>query len=135
MARSIEGRLPFLDHHVVEFMRKVPLNLKIKNMTEKYLLRQAAKPFLPAKIYQRQKYPFFATPVLLLGKGDLYDLLQTTLRGPLLSGQGVYDRNKIIALLDSVPKMNIQEKMTWDPILMQILSICLLQQQFKIRSR
>ncbi|MBN9288246.1 MAG: asparagine synthase (glutamine-hydrolyzing) [Gammaproteobacteria bacterium 39-13] len=135
MAHSIEGRLPFLDHHVVEFMRKVPLNLKIKNMTEKYLLRQAAKPFLPAKIYQRQKYPFFATPVLLLGKGDLYDLLQTTLRGPLLTGQGVYDRNKIIALLDSIPKMNIQEKMTWDPILMQILSICLLQQQFKIRSR
>ena len=45
MAHSIEGRLPFLDHKVVELVCNMPVALKIRGLTEKYVLR-AAKPFI-----------------------------------------------------------------------------------------
>ena len=43
MAHSIEGRVPFLDHHVVEVIRSQPVAQKIRGMTEKYVLREAAR--------------------------------------------------------------------------------------------
>ncbi len=44
MAHSVEGRLPFLDHHVVEEAARMPVAMKIHGMTEKYVLREAARP-------------------------------------------------------------------------------------------
>ena len=43
MAHSIEGRVPFMDHHVAEYLRTIPVALKIRGMTEKYILREAMK--------------------------------------------------------------------------------------------
>ena len=43
MAHSIEGRVPFLDHHVVEVLRSQPVNQKIRGMTEKHVLREAVR--------------------------------------------------------------------------------------------
>ena len=63
MAHSIEGRVPFLDHHVVECLCRVPVSLKIRGLTEKYLLRQAAKPVITDTVYRRQKQPFLSPPV------------------------------------------------------------------------
>ena len=63
MRHSIEGRVPFLNHHVVECLCRVPVPLKIRGMTEKYLLRQAAKPVITDTVYRRQKHPFLSPPV------------------------------------------------------------------------
>ena len=46
MAHSVEGRLPFLDHWLVEFARTLPVDLKIRGTVEKYILRQALQPVL-----------------------------------------------------------------------------------------
>ena len=46
MAHSVEGRLPFLDHEVVELVRNFPVSYKIRGLTEKLALREAAKPFI-----------------------------------------------------------------------------------------
>ena len=62
MAHSIEGRLPFLDHHVVELARDLPLDQKIRGTVEKYVLREAARPVLTATVYARQKHPFTTPP-------------------------------------------------------------------------
>lgn len=132
MAHSIEGRVPFLDHHVAEFMRDVPVDLKIHEMTEKYLLREAAKPFLTNTVYKRQKHPFLAPPASLDTKQPFHELLQSTLRGSTLASIPFYDRNKVIRLLDKLPKMKMEECITWDPVLMVMLSTCILQEQFKI---
>ena len=43
MAHSVEGRVPFLDHHVVELLCAMPVRQKIRGMTEKYVLREARK--------------------------------------------------------------------------------------------
>jgi len=60
MANSIEGRVPFLDHHVIEFANRLPSHLKIRGLREKYLLRKAFADLLPAQIATRTKQPYRA---------------------------------------------------------------------------
>jgi asparagine synthase (glutamine-hydrolysing) len=58
MANSIEGRNPFLDHKLVEFVLQIPSQLKVKNKTEKYLLKKAFEGIIPHEILYRPKDSF-----------------------------------------------------------------------------
>ena len=70
MAHSVEGRFPFLDYRVVEFCNALPARLKLKGLTEKYLLRQVAREWLPAEILARVKRPVpCADPPQFLQRG------------------------------------------------------------------
>jgi asparagine synthase (glutamine-hydrolysing) len=60
MAHSVEGRFPFLDYRVVEFCNQLPPQLKLRGLTEKYLLRKLAATYLPADISRRGKQPYRA---------------------------------------------------------------------------
>ena len=51
MAHSVEGRVPFLDHEVVELICAMPVTQKIRGMTEKFVLREAARPVLTDTVY------------------------------------------------------------------------------------
>jgi asparagine synthase (glutamine-hydrolysing) len=60
MAHSVESRLPFLDHRLVEFCNRLPANQKLRGLKDKYLLRRLAQEFLPAEVWQRAKRPYRA---------------------------------------------------------------------------
>jgi len=60
MANSIEARFPFLDHRVIEFANRLPPQLKIRGLNEKYLLKRAMRDLLPPAITQRTKQPYRA---------------------------------------------------------------------------
>jgi len=60
MANSIEGRFPFLDCRMVEFCNRLPARMKLRGLTEKYLLKKLGKKWLPAEIWQRPKRPYRA---------------------------------------------------------------------------
>lgn len=60
MAHGIEGRFPFLDHRLVEFAAGLPPEMKLKGLTEKHILREAAKDLLPPLIGNRPKQPYRA---------------------------------------------------------------------------
>jgi asparagine synthase (glutamine-hydrolysing) len=60
MAHSIEGRFPFLDVRLVEFCNALPPRLKLRCLREKWLLKQAALPWLPDAIRRRPKRPYRA---------------------------------------------------------------------------
>ena len=60
MAHSVEGRFPFLDYRVVEFCCRLPAQLKLYGLTEKYLLRRLARKWLPDEIWSRRKRPYRA---------------------------------------------------------------------------
>lgn len=60
MAHSVEGRFPFLDHRVIEFCNQLPPSLKLRGLNEKFLLKEAAKGWLPPEIWQRPKRPYRA---------------------------------------------------------------------------
>ena len=129
MAHSVEGRLPFLDHHVVEEAARMPASMKINGMTEKYVLREAARPVITESVYKRQKHPFMTPPSTIQQNGRLFTLLQDTLRSDLLDGPGIYDRRKLITLLDSIPSMDAAARNRADALLMWMSSICLLHEQ------
>jgi asparagine synthase (glutamine-hydrolysing) len=132
MAHSIEGRVPFLDHHVVECVCRAPVSMKIRGITEKYLLREAAKPVITDTVYRRQKHPFLAPPVTLTPAERFHQMMQDTLRGPVLGSLPFYDQKKVVALLDRIPGMSDPERVSWDAILMSILSACVLQKRFQL---
>ena len=58
MAASIESRVPFLDHKLVEFAAALPQNMKLRGLTTKYILRKAMKNRLPKEILTRRKMGF-----------------------------------------------------------------------------
>lgn len=62
MACSIEGRVPFLDVRLIEFIESLPPNLKLRGMTGKYLHKKACLKWLPKEIVYRKKKGF-ANPV------------------------------------------------------------------------
>jgi asparagine synthase (glutamine-hydrolysing) len=71
MGHSVEGRFPFLDHRVVEFAAKLPPQLKMKVLEEKYLLKRAAGDLIPASVTRRKKQPYRAPEaVSLLGDAE-----------------------------------------------------------------
>jgi asparagine synthase (glutamine-hydrolysing) len=130
MAHSVEGRVPFLDHHVVELVRDLPVAQKIRGVTEKYVLREAARPVLSATVYRRQKHPFLAPPAALAPGERLHELMQETLRGLALASLPFYDRAKVVALLDDLPALGDAARTALDPVLMTILSACCLHQRY-----
>jgi asparagine synthase (glutamine-hydrolysing) len=129
MAHSIEGRLPFLDHHVVELARDLPLDQKIRGTVEKFVLREAARPVLSATVYARQKHPFTTPPAALNSHGRLYQLIQDTLRGPTLDSLPFFDRSRVVALLDQLPTMDDGLRTAYDMPLMVLLSTCVIQER------
>ncbi len=135
MAHSVEGRLPFLDHHVVEAAARMPVSMKIKGMTEKYVLREAAREVLTPAVYARQKHPFMSPPATIQQDGRLYAFLQDTLRSATLDCPGIYDRTRVTPLLDALPSMaSIEERSRADMALMWMTSLCLLAERFGLTS-
>ena len=62
MAASLESRVPFLDHTLVEFTARLPERMKLRRLTTKYVLRKSMKGILPEPILTRRKMGF-PTPV------------------------------------------------------------------------
>lgn len=58
MANSLELRVPFLDHKLLEFAASLPANFKVRRFTTKYLAKRALKDRLPKEIIQRRKVGF-----------------------------------------------------------------------------
>jgi asparagine synthase (glutamine-hydrolysing) len=132
MAHSIEARLPFLDHHLVEFTRTLPVSMKINGVTEKYVLREALRPMLTETVYNRQKHPFLSPPALLKPEEPLHALLQDTVRGSALARVPYLDRAGTIRLLDEASRMDDAGKIVMETSLMMILSSCILAERFHL---
>jgi len=60
MAHSVEGRMPFLDHRVIEFCNQLPPTFKLQGLQEKYLLKHAVAHLLPEETWRRAKRPYRA---------------------------------------------------------------------------
>jgi asparagine synthase (glutamine-hydrolysing) len=80
MGHSIEGRVPFLDHKVVELIAGLPVNQKIRGMTEKYVLREAVKDVITDTVYRRQKHAFLSPPATLKPDDTFQTFVEDTLR-------------------------------------------------------
>ncbi len=78
MAASIESRVPFLDHKLVEFAARIPAHYKIRLFSGKYLLRRAMAGRLPAEVLRRNKKGF-PTPIRPWLRNQLFEKLSAIL--------------------------------------------------------
>ena len=81
MLNSLEVRCPFLDAELIEYVAALPVGLKVRGMTTKYLLKRLAASKLPPGIVDRPKHGF-GVPVGRWLREDLRDLFADALLGP-----------------------------------------------------
>jgi asparagine synthase (glutamine-hydrolysing) len=130
MAHAVEGRLPFLDHKLFEFARAIPASLLARGGRQKYILREAVRPFVTEQVYRGAKQPFFAPPTTLRVGNPMYELLQDTLRSRALSSVPFFDRPSVVGLLDELPDMDDGTRAAMDPVLFMMASACILQDRY-----
>ncbi len=99
MAASLEVRVPLLNREVVRFANNLPLDLKIHNLTGKFLLKKMMKGRLPDEIINRTKKGF-NMPVAYWLSGDLKELLMDMLSESSVKRQGLFDHNYLRQLTD-----------------------------------
>jgi asparagine synthase (glutamine-hydrolysing) len=94
MAASIESRVPFLDHPLVEFTARLPERLKLRGTTTKYILRQAMKDALPPEILSRRKMGF-PVPVGAWFRGAHRHVVQDCVLGERAAARGIFARDAV----------------------------------------
>lgn len=132
MAHSIEGRVPFLDHVLVERVRDMPVRMKVRGSREKYVLREATKHVLTRTVYERQKHPFIAPPAGLELEGRLMQRIIDTLRSRTLDDLPFYDADAVRSLVDLLPHMPPDRRATVSYLLTMVTSACLLRERYKM---
>ena len=99
MAASLETRAPFLDHTLIEFLTKLPVDLKLRGFTGKYILKRAMQDRLPREIVRRPKKGF-GMPVAKWVKGELRSLVRDTFSPERLKRRGLFNPQFVQKLLD-----------------------------------
>ncbi|MGE0131701.1 MAG: asparagine synthase (glutamine-hydrolyzing) [Blastocatellales bacterium] len=99
MAASLETRAPFLDHTLVEFLTRLPLDLKMRGLTAKYILKRAMRDRLPQQIINRPKKGF-GMPVAKWVKGELRAFVRDTFAPERLKRRGLFNADYVARLLD-----------------------------------
>jgi asparagine synthase (glutamine-hydrolysing) len=90
MAASIESRVPFLDHKLVEFTARLPQRLKIRGWTTKYILRESMKGILPDAIITRRKMGF-PVPVGAWFRSEFRHVIDEYVLGERTMSRGIFD--------------------------------------------
>ena len=91
MAASVESRVPFLDHKLVEFTARLPLSLKLRRgWTTKYVLRRVMKGVLPEAILTRKKMGF-PVPVGAWFRGPYRQVVDEYVLGERASARGLFE--------------------------------------------
>jgi asparagine synthase (glutamine-hydrolysing) len=133
MANSVEARYPFLDKDLVAFSTTLPADLKLNDLTEKYILKRMASRFVPKAVTEREKFHFVApgSPYLLQQDiGYINDLLSyETIRR-----QGFFDPDAVSRLkkLYSQPGFTVNAPYESDLLIIIITFGILLDKFFQL---
>jgi asparagine synthase (glutamine-hydrolysing) len=100
MANSVELRVPFLDHKVIEFAASLPANFKVRGLTTKYLAKRTLRKHVPGEIISRKKAGF-PVPYELWLRTELKDWLHQVLLDRETLSRGYFEKRAVERLLAS----------------------------------
>jgi asparagine synthase (glutamine-hydrolysing) len=98
MANSLEARVPFLDHALVEFAARLPTSLKLRGGVRKFLLKKVASKLLPREIVHRKKQGF-PIPIGEWMRGDARSFIRDLLSPHSIQQRGLFDGRQVAALI------------------------------------
>ena len=126
MAASLEARMPFMDHKLVEFVSTLPDNYRVKRGQTKVVLRQAVRQLLPDRILNRPKVGF-RVPVNEWFRGSMRDYLTDMLTAGQSQTSALVNQDKVrLALQEHIEGRFNHEKLLWALLGLEIWAQCTL---------
>jgi asparagine synthase (glutamine-hydrolysing) len=125
MASSIEGRVPFMDHELVEYALRLPPKLKIRGGVCKYILRKYAEGVLPVEVTSRRKQPFYVPLERYFEHADFQEVLRDTLSEKAVRERGIVRPEAVAELLASMDRGEFM-------YVKQVFSLVVLELWFRI---
>jgi asparagine synthase (glutamine-hydrolysing) len=125
MAASIEARVPFLEHRLAEHISGLPDELRVRGLRGKWVLRQAARRLIPARILERPKVGF-RVPVNEWFRGEMRDYLLEHLRSGASLTRAYYDP----AVLDEVLNDHLEGRHNHEKLLWTLLNLEIWHRQY-----
>lgn len=133
MANSMESRPAFLDHYVADVAKVIPPEFRIRENTEKWVLREAMRHILPETLYKREKFAFMAPPGHTSDHKQqaLQLLINRFLSTKKVEQAGIFDQDRLKQYLedyrnDTDPVSLVRK----DALLNHIIGLHILQEQF-----
>jgi asparagine synthase (glutamine-hydrolysing) len=119
MSVSLESRVPFLDHRIVEFSSTLPLNMKIRDGKGKWILRKLLEKYVPNQLLDRPKMGF-GLPLDIWLRGPLKDYAYSMLREKKLNEDEFLDQQKITKIWNEhLSGLKNHQHVLWNIIMYQ----------------
>jgi asparagine synthase (glutamine-hydrolysing) len=119
MQHSLEVRVPFLDHVFLEYCATIPPELKMKGLRKKYLLKSAARQYLPTSVIKHRKQGFVG-PMSRWLKNELKPFVIDTLSENNLAKHGLLNGKTVKRILDEHFKgREIHDTLIWSMVIFQ----------------
>ena len=125
MASAIEGRVPYLDHELIEFDFRLPKSLRLRRLVGKYILRRFSESVLPRQTARRRKMPFYVPVENYFEQPDFVALMDDLLNARAVARRGIFRPQAVDALRQS---MHRQEFLR----VKQVFSLMTLELWFRI---
>ena len=119
MAHSLEARVPFLDHKFAEFLMTIPSHLKLKGLTEKYIMRKSMEGVVPANIIKRKKHGF-TVPIGMWMENGLKTFVEALLTKERITKYGYWDYVYIKSLMNQDLKNEFYKRQLWAIITFEV---------------
>jgi len=120
MGVSLEGRVPFLDHNLIEFSWKIPEEYKYKKGKGKWILRQVLYKYLPKEIVDRPKSGF-TLPLADLLRADLKVWAEKLINTERLKSEGILDAEVVMRKWDEHQSMKSDwSNQLWSVLMFQL---------------
>jgi asparagine synthase (glutamine-hydrolysing) len=119
-ANSVEGRYPFLDMNLINFISTIPPQVKLKGLVEKYILKEVAKKYLPTEINTRQKFSWVAPGSSQLLRNNV-EWIEDMLSYDRIKRQGYFNPDTVERLKKMYRKENFKLNLPYDSDLLIVI--------------
>ena len=120
MGASIEARMPFMDHTLIEYVSSLPDRFRIRGRQDKWILRQVASQLIPKSIINRPKVGF-RVPVNEWFQSSMRDYLVESLTGAASVTRDYYDGDELNRILgEHTSGRQNHEKLLWTLLTLEV---------------